>query len=176
LAIAVDENGDIVVVGFFEGTVDFGGGSLVGASGLNNIFLAKFSGADGSHLWSSAFGIGAGKAVAVDSRGNVVVSGFFQGTVDFGDGELTSAGDTDIFVAKYYGSDGSHLWSNRYGSTGADQGVAIAADRNGNVVVTGIFAGTVDFGGGELTSVGNQDIFVLKLLGPRLRRAQLVSE
>jgi hypothetical protein len=39
-------------------------------------------------------------AVAVDSDGYVVVTGSFEGTVDFGNGPLTSAGETDIFLLR----------------------------------------------------------------------------
>jgi len=58
----------------------------------------------GKHLWSKGFGDenyqGAG-AVAVDASGNAMVTGYFDGTVDFGGGALTSAGSFDIFVAKF---------------------------------------------------------------------------
>src|SRR3990170_6282915 len=74
-----------------------------------------------SHLWSKRFGSTIddyGYAVAVDGNGDVLLTGSFQGTVNFGGGNLTSAGLEDIFVAKYSGADGAHLWSKRFGSTG----------------------------------------------------------
>jgi hypothetical protein len=46
----------------------------------------------------------------VDGGGNVVVTGYFQGTVNFGGGSLTSAGGTDIFLFKYSAA-GAHVWS-----------------------------------------------------------------
>ncbi len=55
-------------------------------------------------LWSKRFGDGSGQgaaAVAVDASGNVIITGLFEGTVDFGRGALTSAGNGDIFVAKF---------------------------------------------------------------------------
>ena len=42
-----------------------------------------------------------GSGVAVDGSGNAVVAGDFQGTVNFGGGNIVSAGSYDIFVAKY---------------------------------------------------------------------------
>lgn len=93
----------MVVTGQFRGTVDFGGGLLtnVGSSYYPDIFVAKFS-PTGSHFWSESFGDtydqGADGA-AVDSSDNVVVTGYFQGTVDFGDGPLTAAGSQyDVFL------------------------------------------------------------------------------
>ncbi len=119
------------------------------------------------HLWSQRFGdtgFDSGYAIAVDGARNVLVTGWFQGTVDFGGGPLTNAGgfdSFDIFVAKYDAA-GAHLWSQSFGDTDSDRGSAIAVDADDNVLVTGRFQGTVDFGGGPLTSAGSTDIFVTK--------------
>jgi len=164
-AIAVDVNGDVLVTGYFQGTVDFGGETLTTA-GAEDIFVAKFSGVDGAHLWSERFGgtdNDYGVGIAVDGSANVLVTGYFAGTVNFGGGGLTSAGGYDIFVVKFSGVDGAHLWSKRFGSTDNDGGLGLAADGSGNVLVTGSFQGTVDFDGDVLTSAGLSDIFVLKL-------------
>jgi uncharacterized protein (AIM24 family) len=131
-------------------------------------FVAKFSGANGTHVWSKRFG-GTGQdetvdGVAVDGSGNVVVTGRFQGSVNFGGAGLTSAGGQDVFLAKY-SSSGTHLWSKRFGGTLGDRGNSVAVDGNGNVVVTGTFSGSIDFGGGALTSSGTQDLFLAKFSG-----------
>ena len=55
-----------------------------------------------------------------------------------------------------------HVFSQRFGDTNLDEGLAIAVDGEGNVLVTGGFFGTVDFGGGALLSAGNADIFLAK--------------
>jgi hypothetical protein len=68
-----------------------------------DIFVAKYT-AGGSHLWSKRFGgTGDDRSLGVamdDFDGSVVVTGYFPGTVDFGSGPLTSAGDTAIFLLK----------------------------------------------------------------------------
>ena len=69
------------------------------------------------HLFSQRFGdteSDSGRAIAVDGARNVLVTGEFRGTVDFGGGPLSSAGDRDIFLAKYDAA-GAHLWSQRFG-------------------------------------------------------------
>jgi hypothetical protein len=99
----------------------------------------------------------------VDGSGNVVVSGYFAGAVDFGGGALTALG-TDVFAAKY-SSAGAHTWSRRFGGAGTQLGYGVAAAPNGNVTLTGPFSGTIDCGTGTLTSAGMDDAF-LAGIGP----------
>ncbi|UCF06867.1 MAG: hypothetical protein JSV33_07555, partial [bacterium] len=118
--------------------------------------------ADGNHLWSKRFGDTSqqqGHSVACDGSGNVVVTGHFVGSVDFGGRALMSAGGADIFLARF-DADGTHLWSKRYGDASTQVGYGVACDGSGNVVVTGNFEGNVNFGGGPLTSAGGWDIFL----------------
>ncbi|MFQ5511853.1 MAG: FlgD immunoglobulin-like domain containing protein [Candidatus Krumholzibacteriia bacterium] len=160
--VAVDASGNVIVTGYFRGTVDLGGGNLTSA-GFFDMFVAKYD-ASGAHQWSRRFGSTGddeGRAVAVDASGNVIVTGLFEGAVDFGGGNLTSADSTDILVAKY-APNGVHQWSRRFGGTGVDRGLTVAVDASGNVIVAGLFKGTVNFGGGNLTSAGDLDIFVAK--------------
>jgi hypothetical protein len=164
-SVAVDSSGNVIVTGYFGGTADFGGGTLTSA-GFYDIFLAKYS-SSGGYLWSKSFGsttIDIGYGLTVDSTNNIILVGFFQATVDFGGGLLTSAGTSDIIVAKY-SSAGTHLWSESFGSTGDDvaYGVAVDSSDSDNVLVTGYFNGTVDFGSVPLTSNGFADVFLVKI-------------
>ena len=164
-SIAVDSSGNSYITGYFEGTVDFGGGDITVS---NDIFVLKLN-SSGTFQWvntygssSSAAGSAAGNGIAVDSSGNAYITGYFQGTVDFGGGDVTSAGNPDIFVLKL-NSSGTFQWANTYGSTSDDRGWDIAVDSSSNSYITGYFEGTVDFGGGDVTSAGSSDIFVLHL-------------
>lgn len=118
---------------------------------------------------SSAYG------VASDAAGNSYMTGNFSGTVDFdpanvhaGDSDiLTANGSLDIYVAKY-APDSSLVWAVRMGgnaaSPGSDIGQSVDLDGNGNIIVTGSFRGTADFGSINLMSVGTgKDGFVAKL-------------
>ena len=158
--VAVDSSGSIYLSGYFQGSVDFGGGSLTSA-GAADVFLLKLTPA-GIHSWSKPLG-GASNdlsyGVATDPAGNVAITGYFQGSANFGGAPLTSAGSWDVFLAKF-NSAGSYLWSKSAGGTGAEIGVGIALDSSSNLVVTGQFAGSANFGGGNLTSAGGNDIFV----------------
>jgi hypothetical protein len=124
-------------------------------------------GASGAHLWSNNFG-GPGAidnvvplGVAVDGLGEIAMAGYVQGRGDLGTGLLTSAGAGDGFVAKY-ASNGTPLWSRRFGAAQEDRAKAVAVDGSGNVWVTGLFRGTVDFGGGPVTAVAAGSAFLAK--------------
>ncbi|MDH3216079.1 MAG: hypothetical protein OEN01_07280 [Candidatus Krumholzibacteria bacterium] len=154
-AVAVAATGNIVVTGRFRDKVDFGGGILTSA-GQDDVYLAGFD-ASGAHLWSQRFGDvfdEAAAGVSVDASGNVILAGDLSGTADFGGGPLTSAGDFDVFLAKFNAS-GVHLWSQRFGDASEQYGIGVAVDASGNVVLTGYYSGTVDFGGGPLNAAGH---------------------
>lgn len=158
--IAVDTSGNVYVTGVFRDTVDFGGGDRTSA-GESDIFVASY-GSDGGYRWSHRFGDSDGdkaNGIAVDSSGNVYVTGFFHGTVNFGDEDQISEGEIDVFVASF-DTDGAHRWSNSYGGIYFDRGIGIALSSTGDVFVTGAFEDTVSFGGIDQISTGYNDIFV----------------
>ncbi|HKN54868.1 MAG TPA: SBBP repeat-containing protein, partial [Amycolatopsis sp.] len=165
MAVATDPSGNVVVAGSFEGTVNFGTGPMT-SSGFKDVFVAKYSAA-GVPLWAKSYGEPnddeEALGVAMDGSGNVIVTGYFKQTVNFGTGPLTAAGTYlgDVFVAKYSAS-GAPLWVKQVGSTGFDKGTAVAVDSASNVLVTGYFNGTVNFGLGTVTSAGGPDAFVVK--------------
>ena len=77
-----------------------------------------------------------GHGVAVDGSGNVYTTGVFVGTVDFGAGNVTSAGGYDVFVTKRNAA-GAHQWTTTFGGTGQDYAREVAVDGSGNVHITG---------------------------------------
>ncbi|HZF50800.1 MAG TPA: SBBP repeat-containing protein [Polyangiaceae bacterium] len=161
--IAADSSGNVVLTGELQGSINFGGGMLTSA-GNTDIFVVKLN-ALGEHVWSQLFGDAtsqSGESVAVDSVGNVLVTGGFDGYTNFGSGPLVSAGSHDVFVAKL-SSSGLHVWSRSFGADDYDWGRDVAVDATGNVLLTGRFQGAVDFGGGPLQSAGGTDIYVAKL-------------
>lgn len=160
--IVVDGTDAILLAGYFSGTVNFGGGPL-STAGSWDMFVAKLT-PNGTHVWSKRFGGTANDFVyeiAVDASNNVLLTGHFQNTIDFGGGPLASAGDYDGFIAKLDGA-GNHLWSKRFGNAARQDGYAIAADGGGNVIGCGYFQGSLDLGGGTLTSVGTWDNYLVK--------------
>ena len=156
------ERGNVFVAGWFNLTTNFGGGNMVSA-GSFDVVLAKYNAA-GVHQWSQRYGgtgLENGVGIALDASGNIVVTGYFSGTANLGGAGLVSAGQYDIFVAKYDGV-GVHQWSQRFGSFNFDAGYSVAVDASSNVLLTGYFFGTVNFGGANLVSAGGNDIFLAK--------------
>jgi fibronectin type 3 domain-containing protein len=160
-----DTYGNVVVAGTFRGQVDFGGG-LTASNDYCDMFLTKYS-AGGTHLWTRTFGgthswdYQVVTAVAVDPNANILVTGYFQGEVDFGGGTLQSAGGYDVFLAKF-SPDGLHLWSRSMGSANSEWSYGLAVDSAGSAVIAGYFTGTLDLGGGQLTSAAPGKIFIAK--------------
>ena len=151
--ILTDASGNVLLTGTFSLTVDFDPGAGVAnltSAGTTDIFLAKYNAA-GVFQWVKQIGGTAGddvRDIALDNSGNIFLTGNFNLTADFDPGpmaaNLTSAGGTDVFITKYDVS-GNYLWTRRFGGTVNDGGSALKADGAGNIFVTGIFSGTVDF-------------------------------
>lgn len=116
---------------------------------------------------SRTFGLGIDRllpsSVATDRDGNIIVTGSFYGSVDFGGGALTSAGEADGFLLKL-DAQCNHVWSKRFGAESIEGGVAVATDNTGSIVLVASARGTVDFGTGALPAAvdGLPDIVVAK--------------
>lgn len=140
---------------------------------LTGLFSILNLQAQPSLIWAKQIGSTSnerGHSIIVDANGNVYTTGYFQGTTDFDPGpgvyNLTST-EGAIFVSKL-DVNGNFIWAEQMGSGGTScWGMSIAVDASGNVYTTGRFAGIADFDPGvgiyNLTSAGNQDIFVSKL-------------
>jgi hypothetical protein len=162
-AVAVDTNGNIYVTGFFSGTTSFGPTNLT-SSGTEDIFVAKYTAA-GTLLWVRKAGGASydeGRGIAVDANGNVYVTGLFQGTATFTSTNMSSSGESDVFLAKY-NNQGTLLWVRKGGGNSFDEAHALALDPASNVYVTGSFDATAVFGSTMLTNIsGFSDIFVAR--------------
>ena len=164
--LTIDANGDVIVAGRFTGTAGFGGTSLV-ASGPSDMVIAKYSGANGAHLWSKRYGDvydDAASAVTTDGANNVYFTGYFRGSVNFGGGMLTVpyTNDLDVFVTKLT-SAGAYVWAKKFTNTGNERGYGIAADGAGNVAVTGSFSNELNLGGSTMVATNAMtDAFIVR--------------
>jgi hypothetical protein len=166
-AVAALPDGSSLVAGYFNGTATFGSITRTGASNLETGFVGKI-GPDGQWVWVTQVGGPVTTATVVHDivalpDGSAVVTGYFQGSADFGGGlVLVAAGTSDTFIAKISAS-GGWLWANRAGGAGVPSaGYAIDVLLDGSVIVAGDFQGTVTFGGTTLTGNADLDLFVAK--------------
>jgi hypothetical protein len=140
--------------------VDFGGGPLISA-GSSSVFVVKL-GPFGNHIWSGCYGDSDYQnptGICIDNTGNIAVTGYFDGTLDFEGNVVTSAGDFDVFLVVMDG-DGDHVWSGGFGDPLEQWSRTVAFNHSGNVLLTGYFRGSLDFGGTPLT--GFYDMFLAK--------------
>jgi hypothetical protein len=168
-AVAVDSAGNVIVAGFFTGSVDFGGGPLQSAGAADFVLVGL--GPDGAHRYSVRFGDASAQcdqnlecriALAVTPADEVLLAGHLRGTIDFGGDPLAAVDVEDVFVARF-DADGNHLASARYGESGVQAALSVASDPFGRAVIGGILLGTADIGGTLLDGAGGPDALVARL-------------
>lgn len=175
-ALALDQEGNVYTTGSFQNSVDFDPNQdtllLVSTQG-SDIFIHKLDSA-GNLVWVKQMG-GAnwdcsGTDLIIDSTGFVYTIGVFHGTVDFnpnaGVNMFHSNGNKDIFVHKMDTS-GHFIWARTFGGISNDHGKGIDIDALGNIYITGVYFGTVDFDPNAsvfaLPGISAADMFVQKL-------------
>lgn len=176
--IAVDNLGNVYVVGSFRGTLVFGAGGPVeqalSPSGFSDVFVCKYD-EDGNFMWAkdligSDGSVEDGIAISLDGDGNIYITGRYQGAGVFDPDVSATAiptdGSLDIFVAKL-STNGDFMWAKGIGGNSLDGGTAIVVAETGVVYLTGFYTGNVDFNPGAspmmLTDNGFTNIFVLAL-------------
>jgi hypothetical protein len=176
--LAVDPSGNATIAGSFEnkGSISFGDGDDHVSLGEADIYVARFAG-DGKLQWAKTFGgdrVDVAIDLATDASGNSVVTGWFEGTVDFGKGAVSSkTTNKDVFVAKL-DAKGATTWVQTFGDKDHDQGRSIELDDKGNVLVTGLYRFTLalvdppiegkrDLNDPVLSKAPKPDVFVVKL-------------
>ena len=175
VAIAVDATSNVYVTGSFESTnATFGTAAFASASpGLDDGFLMKYD-SSGNFKWAKQLGgDGAeqGAEVAVDTAGNVYLTGHFSSSsLTMGNITLTNSnpGADDVFVIEFDPA-GNCLWAKSAGGDGFDGGYGLALDAAGDAFVTGSFYSALPvFGGMFLTdyNLGTSDVFLAKLAPP----------
>ncbi len=161
--VAVDNNGNIIVTGYFDSTITFGTLKL-SSFGSADIFLAKYD-PSGEILWAKQAGgsdYDNGYSVTADKNGNIIITGSFtSASANFDGLTVRSVGGSDVFVAKY-DPNGKIIWVKTAGGQMYDVGYGVTADGNNNVIITGTFSSSISFGTISLKGHAYSDIFVAK--------------
>jgi hypothetical protein len=158
--LALDGQGNVVVVGKTSSAVTFGAQTLTPA-GLYDAFVAKLGSTTLAPMWArrwgGATGIALNTGVAIDSAGTITVVGTFKPSADIGPGStvLQTAGvSLETLIVSLDGSSGQTLCGRNYGdvasSGGGAQAVAInhtAGPLKDRAVIVGNFTKVINFGG-----------------------------
>jgi len=172
--VGIDSDGNVIVVGHVSDSIDLGDGDVT-VSGFS-YFIAKYSSATGTHIWSRVFEgsasiFGSSLAnlpnvqVAIDSADGIILSGDFDGTVDIGlvGGNPTASNNRDALIARF-DSNGDLDWHHVVTGLGKEVVNSLAVDSNDRVVIAGSFTNTITIGGTTLSAPGTKhDGFVAQL-------------
>ncbi len=166
--VATDSAGNVYVVGYFAGTLDFGGAPLQSQGGAD-AFVVRLD-AKGKRVWSRSFGTVADEvatAVAVTPDGGVIVAGYFTADLTIEGTLLPNKGLSDAFVTRLDGETGDVEWAVKRGYDGNQRPAALAVTADNGILVAGAFSGHLDCAGGACgiggaTSAG-MDALVIEL-------------
>jgi hypothetical protein len=173
IGVRVDYPLNMYIAGSFSGTCEFGTFSTSlqqTAVGSTDIYVANYhvAGSSATINWAGGYGGTGSEAVqgfGRDSSDNLYVAGTFAGSSNLGGGAVTSVGGSNDGFLASYNSSGAYRWSKVYGGPGLDLANSVVSTSTGDVVVTGRFTGSVNFGGGSITSYGGTDAFLARYTG-----------
>ena len=167
-SVAADKFGNAFETGHFQNSISFGANTLT--SSAMDVYLVKYDSL-GNVIWarqgvvSSSASNGVGYSVASDLSGNTYVTGYFVDTISFGGTMLQSVntGTPDVFLVKY-DPNGNVLWAKQSNlNTGFGYAYSVATDAAGDAYITGIFWGTLGFGGQSVSNIAKYgDEFAVK--------------
>ncbi len=150
--ISVDNSGNCYVSGTFYGTATVGSTSLNSVGG-SDVYIAKYN-SSGSFQWVRSGGSiysDEGTGIATDASGNVLITGHFNTTIQFGNISLSNTSNGySTFIIKY-NSSGTILSGISTDGSGDCYGRGISTDAAGNLYISGIYNGNVTFGSSSIS-------------------------
>jgi gliding motility-associated-like protein len=154
--VELNSNEEAYIAGYITGETAFNTTNVVpSAAGNGDIYVAKYS-PSGTLIWKQAFGGNYSDCaidLAVGPDQNIVVTGQFFGSVNFGSTTLTSSANSkDIFIVKLDPS-GNVIWARSEGGNLAENAYGVTVDNQNNVILTGQFQGTAVIGTNTFTSI-----------------------
>jgi len=178
-SIAPDNNGDVYITGYTASKnfpVTSGAFQTIYTGGNEDSFIAKFN-PSGTRLWATYYGGSfdeQGTGIAIDNIGNATITGYtyssdfpitagaFQTSLGIPRSGITFP--NNAFIVKFTSS-GIRKWATYYGGNAGDNGLGIATDNAGNILITG---GTESsnfpvLNGYQMSLLGSYNAFLVKL-------------
>jgi hypothetical protein len=163
--ISVDDSGSAYISGTFINRIVFGNDTLSTVNSFTESFIAKYN-ANGGAEWAvqtKAFNANVANAVSVSNSGDVALAGFFAGSLTIGDVVISSLSPSfDVYVASFSADSGNLQWIKSAGGYLEDAGSGVATDPQGNIYITGYFAGTAYFDNDSVSYNDYNDVFTAK--------------
>lgn len=161
---ATDVDGNVLLAGQFSGSLSLGGASVSAAGSDGEAFVARI-GPDARTHWIATTEEGSGvsiETVLAAPDGGVIIAGTFTAAPRFGEFSLSADITAYGFVAAL-DRDGQWAGAWRVTATNVSQIRDAAIDVDGNVIVAGLFSGTLNPGGADLDGGGGLSGFVAML-------------
>lgn len=158
--LAFDDSYNLIMTGSLSDTTKFDSDRLV-ATGFTDFYIAKYQ-SDGKLIWIKQAGgnrtFTVGRQLIIDKEMNYIVAGDIDGKAIF-ESDTLANDSRDIFLAKY-NSESNLLWVKRINGTKYDRPSGLAIDNFNNIVLSGWFHGSIDFGAQTLVSRSRSDKFI----------------
>lgn len=136
--LAVSPQGDVIVASSVAGEINVED-IFLPAAGESDIVIAKYA-TDGTLVWAKRYGDAAFQfveSIAVDPSGNIILTGNFQGAIDFGSGPLVNSAPGGVYagyIAKL-DSNGKQIFARAF--EGQTDGLRVVADGNQSILLAG---------------------------------------
>jgi len=162
--IITDEEGNVIVTGYFYGTTQIGQDQYT-SYGSQDLFVAKYN-SGGDFLWSYRAGGPMADYITgltLDTDQNIVTTGYFYDGISFGDTNILASSSSDIFLAKF-DTDGELLWVTSAGGSSSDQARSASCDPEGNILLTGSFYNDITLGDTTISTINPVGVVIARYL------------
>jgi hypothetical protein len=160
--IVLDSKNNIYVAGSFNNELNIGS-KKIKSLGSKDIFLGKFAeNGDLKDIYSfGGKGEDAVNCLGISKDNNIILGGRISDSVSFNKNQAPGVGER-LFVSAI-DQKGKTLWVNTISVQGKASLYLLKTDSQGEIYVSGAFAGTLESGENKVKSKGKDDIFLARL-------------
>lgn len=158
-----DENANIYITGYFNGTLNAGfNGTQNFISANQNLWIAKYNALGNPVFYytpaSALTSTSAGTGITATGNGSIYIAGFYEGTFSFA-GKPSSGLDRNVMILEM-NANGNPVNATYFESPGYQQSGKIAITDNNYVAISGYFLDMFTINGNTHYTSGGLDAFV----------------